>query len=75
MFKVVARLVIGSNRVGFMVDRLDLEGNFQERLRLSDDQIKSLMYIGEIFDITFDNKGFRFKNESLKLSDLPIIRI
>lgn len=74
-FIATAQLFKQNKRVGFVITQLNSNGNIISTQNMSDEQIKNLINSGENFDITFNSRGFRFKNTHRRLQDLPVIKI
>lgn len=58
MYRVISKLVLKGKRIGFEVE--DTNGN---KYKYSDAKIKQMMQEGQIFDITYNSRGFQFKDK------------
>lgn len=68
MYEVISKLELRGKRIGFEVK--DTHGN---KHKYSDAKIKQMMQQGEIFDITYNSRGFQFKDKGRTISSLPSI--
>ena len=66
MYKVTKKLMNKGKRVGFEVQTEN--GKLQD---YTDNAIKNLMRNGKIFNITYNERGFQFKDNSTTIKDLP----
>lgn len=71
-YKTVGKIVKNGNRIGFVLETLDNQGKTKQ-VKVSDKQLINLMNTGNIIDLTLDKRGFKFKDRSKRISDLPVI--
>lgn len=69
MYITIAKIIKNNKRVGFLCQ--DNTGN---KHKLYDNQIIALMNAGEIFDITYSNRGFYFKDHTKTIKNLKSIQ-
>lgn len=70
MYKTTAKLMASNKRVGFEFRKAD-----GTTIRLLDAKILSLMGQGQIFDLTYNKRGFQFRDKKRKIGDLREIDI
>lgn len=71
-YRTIAKIVKGGKRIGFLFETTDKSGR-KVKKKLTDKQIKNMMCNGEIFDLTLDNKGFKFKDKSRTIKSLKVV--
>ena len=69
MYRVTGKLMSKGKRIGFEVE--DEKGKHHT---YSDNKIISLMQQGIIFDITYNRRGFQFKDKKRTIEKLPSIQ-
>lgn len=68
MYRAVAKIIRNNKRIGFIC-----QDNSGTNHVFYDSRIKELMNSGSIFDLTYNNKGFKFKDSSKTIKGLPCV--